>query len=352
MRFDHLRRLAPICPVCRTAGRADAPLAVLHVERGDEVEILEGALACSAPTCRFEFPILDRIPILVPNVREVLATQFDALTERDDLSPYALSFIADSAGPGSDFDRQRYQLGAYCHAHWASGERGARGTAGAFGELVDAAIASTGKAPTGVWLDIGCAVGRGIASLAKAGAQLVVGIDLSLPMLRQARRALRTGSIAYDLRRVGVVYQRHTIATVAPAPESIALWCADATNLPLPAAHCDGALALNVLDCVRFPASVLHELARSLKSGGRAAMSSPYDWSPSATSLDAWIGGHTQRGPSAGSSAAEVRRALGPSDPMSLGLSIIDEREVAWPLHVHDRAAMHYLVDLIAVAKR
>ena len=331
--------------MCRASGRADAALAMLHIERGNDVEVLEGALACSAAVCRFEFPILDGIPILVPNVREVLAMQFDALTERDDLSPYALSFIADSAGPGSDFDRQRYQLGAYTHAHWATGDHGARGTAGAFSTLVDAAIDSTGASPTGIWLDIGCAVGRGVASLVSAGAHLVLGIDLSLPMLRQAQRALRGGSIAYDLRKVGVVYERHTVAITAPASESVALWCADATNLPLAASRCDGALALNVLDCVRFPASVLHELARALKAGGRAAMSSPYDWSPSATALDAWIGGHTQRGPSAGSSAAEVRRALGPSDPMSLALSIIDEREVAWPLHVHDRAAMHYLVD-------
>ena len=93
MQLLHFELLKPICPVCLLGGLPEARLRILHVERGDSTRIVEGALSCSS--CKFEYPILDGIPLIMANVRDVVRNQLPALLQRTDVSPYAASFLAD-----------------------------------------------------------------------------------------------------------------------------------------------------------------------------------------------------------------------------------------------------------------
>lgn len=344
MQLSHFEALTPICPVCLLAGRPQARLRILHVERGDSHRIDEGALSCTA--CQFEYPILDGIPLIMANVRDVVRTQMPALLQRDDVSSYAASLFGDCAGPDSEFERDRYRIGAYAHAHWSDAPHGA-------GALSHAALALAPK-PEGVWLDIGCSLGRSAVELVRAGAGLVAALDLNLGMLRAFAQLLRTGKIRYDLRRVGVVYDRCELQIDLPpnAHERIAVWACDALALPFAAGTVQGALSINLIDCMQFPVNHLIEAARTLASGAHLVLSSPFDWSPLATPFEAWIGGHSQRGPLAGSSQAELERILGPSDPGNLGLRLTGTSEAAWAVHVHERATMQYRAFLAAARKR
>ena len=345
MQLLHFELLKPICPVCLLGGASEARLRILHVERGDSTRIVEGALSCSS--CKFEYPILDGIPLIMANVREVVRNQLPALLQRTDVSPYAASFLADCAGPDSVYERDRYRIGAYAHAHWADASHGAS-------ELSRAALAlAPAPNPSSIWLDVGCSLGRSAVELVRAGAGLVAALDLNLGMLRAFADLLATGTVRYDLRRVGVVYDRREIAIELPAniQERIAVWACDATALPFAQGIAQGALSLNLIDCMAYPINHLSEVARVLDSGGHALIASPFDWSSVATPFESWIGGHTQRGPMGGSSQAELERILGPQDPGNLGLRCVGTGEAEWAIHVHERATMRYRTFLAAARK-
>jgi arsenite methyltransferase len=99
----------------------------------------------------------------------------------------------------------------------------------------------------GVALDVGCGPGTFAASLARAAGPggLVLGIDISEPMLARAVRAAAGAQVAF-LR-------------------------ADAQRLPLRDKSVDAVLSSAMLQLIPDPAAALAEMARVLRPGGRLA---------------------------------------------------------------------------------
>jgi SAM-dependent methyltransferase/uncharacterized protein YbaR (Trm112 family) len=354
MRLDHLSRLRPVCPACRAAGRDGAPLALGTVVRAEGDDIREGVLLCPEPRCQREHPIIDGIPVIVADIASWAAHQMGGVLRRDDLSPFTESLLGDAAGPGSDFHRERSNLGIYGWAHWGDlAADDVRGHGGAYVALLDQALA--GVATTGTWIDLGCSVGRGTLELARRGAGLALGVDLNFAMLRVAERARHSGRARFALRRSGVVFDAFDAVLHDVPRERIAYWCCDVSALPLVDARFDGALMLNLLDCVPAPLDLLVEAARVLAPGAAAACSSPYDWSPNATPMGQWLGGHSQRSAHGGDSAAELRRILSPDCQAGIDTGFVIESErdrVPWHVQTGERSTMAYAVHLALLRRK
>lgn len=361
MRRDHFETLKPVCPTCRAAGRGASPLAIGPVARvegfGDDEEIVEGVLLCTHPMCQREHPIVDGIPIIVADVASWAAHQGPGALRRDDLSPFTESLLGDAAGPGHEWHAERSHLAIYGWAHWgdadgAPPEASAREHGGAYVRLLDAALALAGDARSlapGLWLDLGCSVGRGTLELARRGATLALGVDLNFAMLRVAERVRRRRVARFPLRRVGLVFDRFEARLEDVPAGRMAFWCCDVSVLPLADAGAQGALMLNLVDCVPQPLALLFEAGRVLAPGAVAAFASPYDWSPNATPPAHWLGGHSQRSASAGDSAAELRRILSAERAAGVDTGLVLEAEhdgAPWCIQTAARATMHYAVHL------
>lgn len=318
-------------------------------------EVIEGALVCPEPRCLREHPIVDGIPILVPDVRSYVSHQLEEIRARRDLSPFMQSLLGDCAGPGSAYDQHRYQTSSYAREHYGDLDPDSPLTReGGILSLFEAALSLLSAPPSGCWLDAGCAVGRTTFELAARTDELVLGVDLSFAMLRVARGVLSQGRARHPLRRLGLVYDQPDFPAELPARERVDFWACDVTLLPFAPASFSGVLDLNLLDCVASPLAHLAEVGRVLEPGGEVVLAAPYDWSANATPVEQWLGGHSQRGEGAGDSAAELRRLLAPGDPAGagLGLELVRERErLPWRVYVHERATMHYQVHL-ATARR
>jgi SAM-dependent methyltransferase/uncharacterized protein YbaR (Trm112 family) len=363
MRLNHLGRLRPVCPACRAAGRDGALLELGTVARaenddnGDD-DIREGVLLCPEPRCQREHPIIDGIPVVVADIASWAAHQLAGVLRRDDLSPFTESLLGDAAGPGSDFDRERSNLGIYGWAHWGDlAPEDVRGHGGAYVALLDQALAGLPPALqlSGTWIDLGCSVGRGTLELARRGAGLAVGVDLNFAMLRVAERVRHHGRARFALRRAGVVFDRFDAAVPEVPREHMSYWCCDVTALPFADACFDGALMLNLLDCVPAPLDLLVEAARVLAPAAAAAYSSPYDWSPNATPMGQWLGGHSQRSAHGGDSATELRRILSPDCQAGIdtGFVIASERDrVPWHVQTGERSTMAYAVHLATLRRK
>jgi SAM-dependent methyltransferase len=197
-------------------------------------------------------------------------------------------------------------------------------------------------------LDAGCAAGGTTFALAEGCDGLVLGVDLNFAMLRIASAALREGRVRYARRRVGLVYDRVEHAVESPARERIDFWCCDAAALPFAGDTFDLAASINLVDCVAAPQRSIEELARVLRSGGSAVVATPYDWSPGATPVENWIGGHSQRGPHGGACEPLLRSFLA-----GAGFDIACERErVAWRVRLHDRSSVDYDIHAVVARKR
>jgi SAM-dependent methyltransferase len=106
-------------------------------------------------------------------------------------------------------------------------------------------------APTGVWLDCGCAGGGYTTALLNYGARRACGVEAEADRLYSAAR------------RPDVAYA-----------------CAVAEGLPFADAAFDGVLLNEVLEHVADEQSTLREIRRVLKPDGRLALMSPNRWFP------------------------------------------------------------------------
>lgn len=354
MRRSHLEALKPVCPRCRLERQVDVPLelATVTAEEGDIV--IEGVLHCADETCLQEYPITDAIPIIVPNVRAYLSENLFQLTLRNDRSETIESLLGDAAGPGSAYDVNRQLLSTYGWNHYNEfGFQGdtTDGRAGTVSRCLEQALSLIGDRVAGKAIDVGCAVGRATFDLSLRTDDLVLGVDVNFSMLQVAQKAVRTGVVRYPQRRVGIVYDRREFEVRCDAPERVDFWACDALALPFSAGSFSCAVALNVVDCVVSPRGFLDSMADLLTAGGTVLLSTPYDWSGAVTPIEAWIGGHSQRGPNRGAAEPLLRSLLTPGAcPQSSDrLRLIAEIEhVPWSARLHDRSTVEYTVHVVA----
>lgn len=352
MKRRHFEWFRPLCPVClrRTDGTGrESPLAIGTVCTEVADDVLAGVLVCTADDCMHEFPILDGIPLLLGDLPTYLASHLPFLMFRDDLPGPVATLMGDACGPGSNYDLVRQQIGAYTWDHYAdldpSEPQTARQRPASCVRLLQQGWEHVTVAD-GPIADIGCSSGRTTFELAQRVPDVpVLGIDLNFGMLRTASRVLRSGLVEYDRRSLGLVYERRRFAVEFPGAERVDFWACDAGLLPFRAGLFSRVNALNVLDCVSSPLQLLQEIERSLRPGGWAFLTTPFDWNPAATPLVNWLGGHSQRGPGGGS-GVELLRSLvtAGSHPQGLArLHAVREWEtLPWSVRCHDRSVMEY----------
>lgn len=295
----------------------------------------EGILVCT--DCKREYPIIDGIPILVGPIRAWLAANPLQVLQRSDLSPEVESLLGDVLGPGSQYDTLRQHVGMYAGDHYGSDG----GTAASLLERLPA------EHVDGAAIDTACATGGTTFHLAQRTGAMTIGVDLNFAMLRVAAEVLQEGRARYARRRIGVVYDRIDIAVDAPERALVDFWCCDVAALPFADETFAVAASVNVADCTASPRATIAELARVVRPGGRALVSTPYDWAPTATPYENWVGGHSQRGPHDGAAEPLLRALLAESFAIEH-----EEEHVPWRVRLHDRSAVDYDVHVVVGRKR
>lgn len=341
--------------MCRQSG-IESPLVISRVLREDATDILEGILQCSHLGCQREYPIFDGIPLLVPTLRAYVSQNIFPILRRTDISDVMESILGDCCGPGSALDQTRQHLSSYAWGHYSDQDPlEPKGPKLSLLDLLELGLTLAGPLGQGPILDAGCSVGRSSFELAERHERLVLGIDMSFSMLQLASRALRTGHVRYPRRRVGLVYDERVFPVHIPRPDLVDFWVCDAQAPPFPHGAFSLATSLNLLDCVSSPHEHLVALGQALVPGGRAIICTPYDWSPGATPIEGWIGGHSQRGPQGGDSATALRALLTPNaHPSSIEqLELIaDAGALPWRVRLHDRSTVEYATHLVVAEKR
>lgn len=358
MLIDRFERLGPLCPACRLRG-AEEPLriALVEIERAGDVEA--GLLACDS--CGTEYPVLDGVPVIVPDLSRYVQDNLFYLLIRGEFPAGVAGLIGDAAGPGTAYDLIRQHLSCYAWDHWADqdpAEAAADGSTdspaenpgaprpGAIVRAVAAGLDLLGPGlPDGPILDIGCGTGRSVVELAARTGREVLGIDLSVPLARFAQAAIVRRTVAYDRRRLGLSYERRRFDIGLDWPAGSAeIWQCDLLALPFRRASFALAAGFNVLDNLADPRAGLAAMESVLRPGGGAVLCTPFDWSANVTPQAAWLGGHSRGGAGPEPVLAELLAASG-------ALHEIRTREIPWHVRLHDRSHVCYRSHL-ATARR
>ncbi len=109
-------------------------------------------------------------------------------------------------------------------------------------------------------LDLGCGTGRHLHGMYYAGKAHVVGVDLSLEDMTKAREGFES------MPDVTATHQRWSLAA------------SDALRLPFPDAGFDTIVCSEVLEHIPDYEGAVREIARTIKPGGRLAVSVPRAW--------------------------------------------------------------------------
>ena len=360
MRRSHFAAWAPHCPVCARLRGATPALGLAEGGREQDGDVEAGILVCAEPTCRHEYPILDGIPIIMPDVRRHLAERGIELMLRDDIDPTVLGLLGDALGPDSWFDVVRQGTSTYGWDAYADLDPqevpGAPSPGAARRCLVQLiALARPWQPRTARQiLDLGCAAGRTSFDLTATGDGLVLGVDSNLALLRLARRVATKGEVRYARRRIGTVYDERRFTADLPGRQRVDFWACDVTALPFAAGHADAVVALNLLDCVADPQLLLSGMVQMLRPGGSLLLATPFDWSTRATQVEGWIGGHSQRGAHGGAAEPLLLSLLteGAHPRAVAGLDFAGQGECDWHTRLHDRAAVAYRAHLVAMSRR
>lgn len=336
-------------------------LSLVNIEAERDDDVADGVLVCEG--CGREYPILGGLPILVPDLRRYVQDNLFYMLSRSDWRGTAAErVLGDAAGPGSGLDVTRQHLSTYGWDHWQDLDTSpvapnVPGPArpGGVSRILAACLGMAGDLAPGPVLDIGCGAGRSTLDLAARTRRPTLGVDISFPLARFARRTLLERRVDVELRRVGMTYERRTFDLPVDEEASALcdVWVCDALALPFDADRFGLAAAINLIDCMSEPVAALQEMCRILAPGAPALLATPFDWSGNITASQNWFGGHSDRGAFGGLAEPVLAMLLG-DGPHALGMLRADgpTRDMEWHVRLHDRSVMHYVVHLAAARKR
>ena len=341
--------------VCRSRDPdVSSALTISHSIRESGEDILEGLLLCINPQCQYEYPIIDGIPFLVPNLRQYLSANIEFLQTRTYLSATTLSVLGDCCGPAAQFEVTRQQLSSYSWCHYGDLDpQNSDADAGSTASLLNA-FASYDLAKTaGPTLDLGCSVGRTTLELAQQTRGLALGVDVNISMLRLASATLRTGQVRFPRKRVGLVYDDRSFSVSFPESSNVDFWACDAANLPFAEPQFSRCVCLNTLDSVPSPIALLHSIAQNTVTDGIINLACPYDWSAAVTPVEAWIGGHSQRGNQGGLSDLTLESVLSDNRYGLNGMFQVvrQQTDIPWIVRLHDHSRMAYSVHAVSLRR-
>jgi len=351
MRRAHFEALKPVCPRCRSQENVLAPLNLSDVTRENSDFIFEGLLTCPNQQCGNEYPIIDGIPIIVPNIREFLKNNFQAITVKTNFSPLIESVLGDAMGPGAEYNNTRHHISSYGWDHYSdlapAGEFEDENHAAKPGSAIncmEAGLSLLSNKTQAPILDVGCALGRTSFELAKKHDDLCLGIDINFSKLRIAQRVLQEGIVSFPLKKLGVAYEQHEYPVNFSHKHHVDFWLCNALVLPFTNSTFKLTSLLNVLDVVPAPKILLTSINNILSPGGYAVFSTPYDWSPP-VAMDSWIGGKKVHQDFNGDSARIVKSLFSTEQQASQfnKLKFIGEIEHhPWFVRVHKRRVVNY----------
>lgn len=207
------------------------------------------------------------------------------------------------------------------------------------------------RLPPGPAVELGCGAGRVSLELARRGHE-VVALDTDPAVLALGETIRARGRCDTSLRVIGATYEERRIEAPELEGLPVRFVLADALNPPLEAGSFRSVVALNLLDNVPVPSTLLGQIDALLAPGGLALISTPYSWESTHVEDGERIGGAPGR-PFGGDPVGELRGIVTGSTlraPWRFEIVAEDSRQ-AWTLVRDERCRFTYDLHVMLLRK-
>jgi len=331
-----------VCPACREVTAAALSLYTVAVEASTDDKragdtLLDGQLRCQNPACRRSYPVVDGVPLLVPDLPRLLGTEVAQLLDGQ-LSFAVAASLVEAGDDQAPLPRLWDHVSIYADAHWADLSDPPSPTGGA---ALWAKLAARASAPVARAVELGASLGRGVAELC-SGADSVVGVDLHVGAMRRARQILDGVAVTWGRRHLGRHYR--AVRTARPATAKATFVVGDALDPPLAPGAFDRVVALNLLDSLRSPRGLLSVMDGLCAPGGELILASPFAWSSQIVDEGERVGREDP--------AAWLISRLTSGEGLSCAYTVDDRDELSWSLRRDDRSTTTYRTFYVRATKR
>jgi ubiquinone/menaquinone biosynthesis C-methylase UbiE/uncharacterized protein YbaR (Trm112 family) len=246
-----------ICPQCLP----DENLLFLNEKISDGEDIIEGTLQCNV--CGKIYEISNGVAILDPDYNEEFHKTFQYETFQA-LSEYLWSHYSDKFE--TDEKNVAYEK---------------------FAQLIEE--------NNGVFLDVGCAVGRFAIEMTNKFSN-VIGIDKSYKFIKTARDIVKGNLKNFEIIEEGYLKKEIEFPDLKNYQlDNAEFIVADALRLPFKSEFFSGVSSLNIFDKVPLPEVHINEMDRVLKDRkSQFLISDPFSWSEQVTEKEYWLGGKSE----------------------------------------------------------
>lgn len=323
-----------VCPACRQVTPEAISLYTVSVEtqpdeaRAADGSLVAGRLRCQNPACRRAYPVVDGVPLLVPDLARLLGTEVGQLLDGN--LPFSVAAALVEAGDDqAPLPRLWDHLSIYTDAHWGDLTTPPSSPASALWDK----LAARATAPVARAVELGASVGRGVAELCR-GADHAVGVDLHVGAMRRARALLDGAEVVWGRRHLGRHYRPVSTRPAQLASAKATFVVGDALDPPLAPAAFGRVVAFNLIDSLRSPSGLLSVVDGLCAPGGELLLSSPFAW-------NSQIVDEAER-PGGDDPAGWLRARLTTGEGLSAAYTIEDEDELPWSLRRDDRSVTTY----------
>ncbi len=339
MQINLLKELDLICPCCRHStkeGLVQFPLQWRKIceQQGDYV--LEGLLTCTNTSCNTIFPVVAGIPIILKDVASWWEEESPGPTAPAVCSPALQKYFQSMSFQNTSAQAEQSLVGAYMDFHYPgpiddSNPFGGREMNSRYWEQLKKWVEPKENTAFDVSLDLGCSTGRLTFELAQ-NSKLAVGMDLKFSLVANAARIQRDQAISYQRKKYGGRFV--TVQSSYTPVDNVLFLVGDALDPPFRASAFDYVAALSVLDNVSIPLILIGQMDALLAEGGKLLIGCPYEWLPSITAPDEWLGNHEIE------PAGMLKRTVAGSAFPTMGLTyeiLQEELNIPWAIRHHDR---------------
>ena len=116
---------------------------------------------------------------------------------------------------------------------------------------------------------------------------------------------------------------------------------ADAMEPPFRPRYFSHVSALNLLDNVPYPLTLIGQMDALLRPGGEMLLASPYEWREDITPKEEWL------------SPEQVRKTILGQEftDCEFHYEILEEKDLAWTMRNHERYYSHFISQIIKASK-
>ena len=355
MREDLFVQAGIVCPRCRRpeSGRMiQAPLGIRDASRWEGEFLLEGLLGCTDPVCGAAYPVVDGVPVILKDVGTWWRRAKAAMSEARAVGPEVRGYFEALEGSGPEGIDGRSLLGSYMDFHFgqftcdsAAPDPSNGASNSAYWEKVVGMARPGAGGEYSKSVDLGCSVGRFTFEAARFSG-LSVGLDLDFGKVSAAAGIQRKRIVAYERRDRGRTFR--PIEGMYDPPRNVLFLVGDALDPPFPGDSFDLVGALNLLDNVGVPLTLLGQADALLRAGGLLVLGTPYEWRAEIADPAEWL--ETD----ALDAAALLRGILEGTAADRLGFRYSVEGEIGglpWTLPGHSRRRTIFLSHVMRARK-